>query len=158
MGTLSKAIGVSGGFVAGPEDFTSFLVNTSRPFIFSTAPSPALAGAALAALDILAVEPDRRTRLWGNRARLLDGLSSMGYTLTPTQSPILPVLLKDPELAVRMSRALLEEGIFIPAIRPPTVPRHTSRLRITVTADHTPSHIDTCLSALHRVGKALRII
>lgn len=158
MGTLSKAIGVSGGFVAGPKDFTSYLVNTSRPFIFSTAPSPALAGAALTALDILAVEPDRRTRLWGNRARLLDGLSSMGYTLTPTQSPILPVLLKDPELAVRMSRALLEEGIFIPAIRPPTVPRHTSRLRITVTADHTPSHIDTCLSALHRVGKALRII
>ena len=81
----------------------------------------------------------------------------MGFQLTQTESPILPILLKDPERATLMSRALLQEGIFIPAIRPPTVPKGTSRLRITVTADHTVPQIDDCLSAIRKVGTDLRL-
>lgn len=158
MGTLSKALGASGGFIAGPKDLIDHLINTSRPFIFSTAPPPAMAAAALAALHLMEAEPDRRARLWVNRNHLHKGLLALGFHLTPTESPILPILLNDPEQAMRMSQAMLREGFFIPAIRPPTVPKGTSRLRITVTADHTTAQIDSCLSALRRVGTTLHII
>jgi len=158
MGTLSKAIGVSGGFIAGPKDLTDYLINTSRPFIFSTASPPAMAAASLAALHLMQAEPDRRTRLWANRLRLYEGLRSLGFQLTQTESPILPVLLHNSQQALLLSRAMLQEGFFIPAIRPPTVPKGTSRLRITVTADHTTSQIDSCLSALRRTATALRLI
>ncbi|MGD9851859.1 MAG: 8-amino-7-oxononanoate synthase [Nitrospirales bacterium] len=158
MGTLSKALGVSGGFIAGPKSLIDYLINTSRPFIFSTASPPAMAAAAMAALHLVQIEPDRRIRLWANRNYLYAGIQAMGFQLTPTESPILPILLKDPERATLLSRALLQEGFFIPAIRPPTVPKGTSRLRLTVTADHTKTQIDACLSALRRMGTDLRII
>jgi len=158
MGTLSKAIGVSGGFIAGPKDFTDYLMNTARPFIFSTAPPPAIAAASLTALHLMQTEPDRRARLWANRDYLYKGLHAMGFQLTQTESPILPILLQDPERALLMSRAMLQEGFFIPAIRPPTVPKGTSRLRLTVTADHTTSQIDSCLEALRRTGIALHLL
>lgn len=158
MGTLSKAIGVSGGFIAGPMDLTDYLINTSRPFIFSTAPPPAMAAASLAALHLMQAEPARRARLWANRLQLYEGLRSLGFQLTQTESPILPVILHDPQQALLLSRAMLKEGFFIPAIRPPTVPKGTSRLRITVTADHTASQIDSCLSALRRTATTLRLI
>lgn len=158
MGTLSKALGVSGGFMAGPKNFIDYLINTSRPFIFSTAPPPALAAAAVTSLDLVQREPERRIRLWANRNYLFAGLQSMGFQLTRTESPILPILLKDPERATLMSRALFQEGIFIPAIRPPTVPKGTSRLRITVTADHTVPQIDDCLSAIKKVGTDLHLL
>lgn len=158
MGTLSKALGGSGGYIAGPRSLIDYLINTSRPFIFSTAPPPAMAAAALAALQLVQTEPERRTQLWANRNYLYAGIQSMGFHLTQTESPILPILLKDPERATLMSRALLQKGFFIPAIRPPTVPKGTSRLRITVTADHTMPHIDACLSALRKVGNDLRLL
>ncbi|MEZ4343184.1 MAG: aminotransferase class I/II-fold pyridoxal phosphate-dependent enzyme [Nitrospirales bacterium] len=158
MGTLSKALGVSGGFIAGSKSLIDYLINTSRPFIFSTAPPPALAAAALAALNLVQSEPDRRSRLWANRTHLYAGIQAMGFQLTQTESPILPILLKEPERATQMSRALLQEGFFIPAIRPPTVPKGTSRLRITVTADHTREQIDSCLTALGRAGTTLHVI
>ena len=158
MGTLSKAVGVSGGFIAGPEDCIHYLINTSRPFIFSTASPAALAAAASAALDLIQLEPERRVRMWENRARLWQGIQSMGFQMTASQSPILPIILQDPERATQMSGALLKEGILIPAIRPPSVPKGTSRIRITVTADHSSAHIESCLSVLQKVGKGLNII
>lgn len=158
MGTLSKAVGVSGGYIAGPEDCIHYLINTSRPFIFSTASPAALAAAASAGLDLIQQEPERRARMWENRTRLWQGIQSMGFQMTASQSPILPIILQDPERATQMSGALLEEGILIPAIRPPSVPKGTSRIRITVTADHSSAHIESCLSALQKVGKALNII
>jgi 8-amino-7-oxononanoate synthase len=158
MGTLSKAIGSSGGFVAGPKDFVAYLINTSRSFIYTTAPPPAMAAAAGAALSIIQREPQRRAKLWRNRDFLHHGLVARGFQLTNTQSPILPIIVKHPELGVQMSHRLLEEGIWIPAIRPPTVPKGTSRLRITVTAEHSLEHIETVLRALQKVGTALKVV
>lgn len=158
MGTLSKAIGASGGFVAGPKDFVAYLINTARSFIYSTAPPPAMAAAASTSLAIIQQEPQRRTKLWRNREFLHNGLVDMGFELTNTQSPILPIIVKDPELGLQMSHRLREEGVWIPAIRPPTVPKGTSRLRITVTADHSIEQLETALRALQKVGTALKAI
>jgi glycine C-acetyltransferase/8-amino-7-oxononanoate synthase len=158
MGTLSKAIGASGGFVAGPKDFVAYLINTSRSFIYTTAPPPAMAAAASKALAIIQQEPQRRTKLWHNREFLHNGLVDMGFELTNTQSPILPIIVKDPELGVQMSHRLREEGVWIPAVRPPTVPKGTSRLRVTVTADHSIEQIEIALRALQKVGTALKAI
>jgi glycine C-acetyltransferase/8-amino-7-oxononanoate synthase len=158
MGTLSKAIGSSGGFVAGSKNLVAYLINTSRSFMYTTAPPPALAAAASAALAIIQQEPQRRMKLWRNREFLHTRLVAMGFKLTDTKSPILPIILKDPELAVQMSHRLKEEGVWIPAIRPPTVPKDSSRLRITVTAEHSFEHIEAALSALRKVGTALRAL
>ncbi|GJL60009.1 MAG: 8-amino-7-oxononanoate synthase [Nitrospirales bacterium] len=158
MGTLSKALGSSGGFIAGPKDFVSYLINTARSFIYTTAPPPAIAAAASAALAIIRQEPQRRERLWRNREFLHQGLVTMGFQLTDTQSPILPIMVNNPELGVQMSQRLRAEGVWIPAVRPPTVPKGTSRLRITVTADHSLEHLETALRALRKVGTALKVL
>ena len=158
MGTLSKALGASGGFVTGTRDFIEYLINTSRPFIFSTALPPAIAAAAQTALSLIQLEPHRRTALWQNREYMHQGLSSMGFHMTKTQSPILPIIVHDPQLAVEMSQGLQKKGIYIPAIRPPSVPKGTSRLRITVTAMHSIEQIDQTLEAIQHVGKSLRIL
>ncbi len=158
MGTLSKALGTSGGFIAGTKDFITYLINTSRSFIYSTAPPPAIAAAAQAAIHLIQQEPERRTRLWNNREKMNQGLTAMGYQLTKTQSPILPIIVKDTELAMKMSQLLREKGMYIPAIRPPTVPKGTSRLRITVTAEHSLEQIETALVAIKQIGQFLKII
>ena len=157
MGTLSKALGASGGFMTGTSAFIAYLINTSRSFIYSTAPPPAMAAAAQAAIHLIQQEPDRRTRLWQNRERMFQGLLSMGCHMTKTESPILPIIVNDPALAVEMSQHLREKGLYIQAIRPPTVPKGTSRLRITVTAEHTSEQIDLALEAIQHVGQSLKI-
>ena len=158
MGTLSKALGTMGGYVVGTESFIQFLVNTCRSFVFTTAPPPALAVAARTALEIVQNDPERRTRLWQNRHHLLKGLSAMGFTLTNTQSPILPIILNKAQLALEMSKGLFNHGIYVPAIRPPTVPKGTSRLRVTVTSDHTPAHLEAALQTFRKVGEELGVI
>ncbi|HSF07875.1 MAG TPA: 8-amino-7-oxononanoate synthase, partial [Nitrospirales bacterium] len=158
MGTLSKALGSSGGFIAGPKDFVAYLVNTARSFIYTTAPPPAIAAAASAALATIRQEPQRRVTLWRNREFLHHRLVTMGFQLTDTQSPILPIMVNDPEIGVHMSQHLRAEGVWIPAVRPPTVPKGTSRLRITVTADHSLEHLETALRALRKVGTALKVL
>jgi glycine C-acetyltransferase/8-amino-7-oxononanoate synthase len=157
MGTLSKAIGTSGGFMTGTKEFISYLINTSRSFIYSTAPPPAMAAAAQAAIHLIQEEPERRARLWQNREHMYQGLKAMGCHMTRTQSPILPIIVNDPKLAVKMSHGLQKQGIFIPAIRPPTVPNGTSRLRVTVTAEHSMEQIDFALKAIQQVGQTLKI-
>ena len=158
MGTLSKALGTSGGFITGKKDFIAYVINTARSFIYSTAPPPALAAAAQTALQLIQQEPERRDRLWQNREYMHQGLMAMGCHLTNTQSPILPIIVKDPELALEMSQQLREKSIFIPAIRPPTVPKGTSRLRVTVTADHSLEQIHSALEAIQQVGQSLKIL
>ena len=158
MGTMSKALGTSGGFIAGTKAFIAYLVNTSRSFIYSTAPPPAMAAAARAAIHLIQQEPERRARLWQNREHMYQGLLAMGCHMTKTESPILPIIVNDPALAVEMSRRLKTQGIFIQAIRPPTVPKGTSRLRITVTAEHTSEQIDLALEAIQHVGQSLKIL
>ncbi len=158
MGTLGKALGSSGAYVAGPQDLIEYLINTSRPFLFSTAPPPASMAAAEAALAVVQQEPDRRARLWANRRRLWDGFRKQGFHLTPTVSPILPILIGDAAKALAFANHLLAQGIFAPAIRPPTVPPATSRIRVTVTSEHTPEHLEEALAAFEKSGRAVGIL
>ncbi len=158
MGTLGKALGTSGGFMTGTKDFIAYLINTSRSFIYSTAPPPAMAAAAQAAIQLIQLEPGRRARLWQNREHMYQGLKAMGCHMTNTQSPILPIIVNDPRLAVEMSLGLQKKGIYIPAIRPPTVPKGTSRLRVTVSAEHSIEQIDAALSAIQQVAQPLNIL
>lgn len=158
MGTLGKALGVSGAYVVGSDALIQLLVNRARSFMFTTAPPAALAAAALAALGLTQREPERRARLWERRDQLARGLTSLGYRLTASTGPILPLLVKDAETALAFSRRLLDDGIYVPAIRPPTVPRDGCRLRLTVTAAHSPEQIDRVVEACCEAGHALSLI
>jgi glycine C-acetyltransferase/8-amino-7-oxononanoate synthase len=158
MGTLGKALGCAGGYLVGPDSLVQYVVNTGRAFIYTTAPPPAVAAAALAALRVIESEPDRRDALWRNREHFFAGLTRLGLRTTATVSPILPVLVGDAERAVAFSRHLLDDGVYAPAIRPPTVPNSTSRIRVTVSADHTTEQLNEALAAFDRAGRATRLI
>jgi 8-amino-7-oxononanoate synthase len=151
LGTLSKAFGGEGGFVAGPADLVDYLRHKARPFVFSTAPSPATVATALKALDIVQTEPHRRERLRANAERLREGLHLLGYVVPRGPTPIVPVMVGEPGRAVALSKALEDRGVLAPAIRPPTVPKGTSRLRVTAMATHTDSDIDHALQAFREV-------
>lgn len=151
LGTLSKALGGEGGFVAGPAELIDYLRHKARPFVFSTAPSPATAATALKALEIVRTEPHRRERLRANAERLRGGLRALGYTVLDGMTPILPVMVGEPGRAVEFSKALEDRGVLAPAIRPPTVPKGTSRLRVTAMATHTDSDIDRALRAFREM-------
>ena len=158
MGTLGKALGSSGAFIAGTNHSVQYLLHRCRSFMFATAPTPGSAAAAAAALHIVQREPERRRRLWENREHLFTGLHRLGFALAPTLSPIMPVVIGRAETAVRFSEQLLANDIFAPAVRPPTVPAETSRIRVTVTSEHTSSHIDRALAAFERAGKATGVL
>jgi glycine C-acetyltransferase/8-amino-7-oxononanoate synthase len=158
MGTLSKALGSVGAYLAGSVSFIAYLVNTCRAFTYTTAPTPASAAAASAALQVIRQEPERRARLWHNRETLAGGLTRLGYQLAASESPILPILVGHSDRALSFAEALLEQGVYAPAIRPPTVPSNTSRIRVTITADHTAAHIEKALTAFQRAGQALKLI
>ena len=148
MGTLSKAFGGQGGFVAGPATLIELLVNAARPFIFDTALPPALALAARVALVLIRDGEDLRRRLAGNVARLREGLRALGFATIPDMSPIVPLVLGSEERAVEMAQRLESRHIYAPAIRPPTVPVGTSRIRFSVRADHQSEHIDLLVRGL----------
>lgn len=153
MGTLSKALGSAGAYVAGARELIEYLRNRARSFIFSTAPPPAAVGAALAALRLVEGLPEIREQLWRNARYLRTGLEKMGYTVPAEDSPIIPILIGDASKTMYLAQALLEEGVFAPGIRPPTVPQGTSRIRVTVMALHTRNDLDQSLSAFARAGK-----
>ena len=148
LGTLSKALGAHGGFIAGPAAMVELLVNQARAFVFDTALPPAIALAARIALLLARRADDRRARLRANVARLCDGLRAAGLPTAKAAGAIVPVPLGAEERALRISDALFSRGIFVPAIRPPTVPPGTSRLRVSVRADHTAEQIDRLVEAL----------
>lgn len=148
VGTLSKALGSLGGFVAGKRKLIEYLVNRARPYIFSTAPVEALAGAALEALKIVQEEPDRREILLQRAEHLRERLWKDGWWLGSTQSQILPIVVGDPAEALRMSSGLRRLGFFVPAIRPPSVPEGESLLRISVTLQHDEAMLDQLADAL----------
>lgn len=158
MGTLGKALGSSGAYVAGPRDMIDYFINTVRSFIFTTAPPPGTAAAASAALSVIRREPERRARLWANRQHLFLGLQRLGFRMTATVSPILPILIGDAKEALSFSERLLAHGVYAPAVRPPTVPNETSRIRVTVTSEHTRDHLDEALRAFELAGRASRLI
>ena len=158
MGTLGKALGTSGAYVAGQASMIHYLLNRARSFLYTTAPPPATAAASLAALNVVQSEPDRRARLWANRDYFLAGLHALGFRTTPTVSAIIPVLIGDPDKALALTRLLLDQAVFAPAIRPPTVPKGTSRIRTTVTSEHSREQLDRVLAAFRHAGQALGVI
>ncbi|MBV8116815.1 MAG: 8-amino-7-oxononanoate synthase [Candidatus Eremiobacteraeota bacterium] len=148
MGTLSKAFGCQGGFVAGPAALIELLVNTARSFIFDTALPPAIALAARVALVQLRNGDEARKRLHENVQRTRDGLASLGFVVAGGPAPIVPVVLGAESRAVNVSKALMAKKLYVPAIRPPTVPPGTSRLRISLRADHISEQIDLLIEGI----------
>ena len=157
MGTLGKALGCVGAFVAGSHELIDWLVNRARSFIYTTAIPPAMAAAVLAALDIVEQEPERRRQLWNNTRVLADGLRSLGYTLGATRSQILPVIIGEARATMVVAHAILQRGVFAHGIRPPTVPEGTSRIRVTPMATHTQDHLSRTLDAFAAAGKEVGI-
>jgi 7-keto-8-aminopelargonate synthetase-like enzyme len=153
MGTLSKALGVFGGFVTGSRSLISYLQNRCRSFIYTTALPPALAAAATAALGVAAREPERRIRLWRHRDRCAKALGAMGYDLMGSETPIIPLRVGDPARALALSEALWRQGCLVPAIRTPTVPRGSDRLRLSLMATHDDADLDRLLDALREAGR-----
>ncbi len=158
MGTLSKALGSYGAFVAGSRELIDFLVNRARSFIFTTALPPASAAAALEALNVIEREPERRERLWRNASFLREGLASAGFDVGLSETFVIPVIIGDARECVAMAEALLREGAFAQAIRPPSVPEGASRLRVVPTAEHEPGDMDFALDAFLRAGKRCGVI
>jgi 8-amino-7-oxononanoate synthase len=154
LGTLSKALGAQGGFVAGEESLVEYLVNAARSFVFSTGLAPPAAAAAERALELA---PSRRESLHENAERLRTELTAMGYEVWG-DTHILPVVVGDREVAVALDEHLREAGIVVPAIRPPSVPEGTSRLRLAPQATHTPDDIDSCLEAFERAGSEVGVL
>ncbi len=151
MGTLSKAIGGLGGYVAGSRALIELLINRARGFIFTTGLPPATLAAANAALNVMRSSSKLRKRLLENADTVKISLAKMGYTLLPSQTQIIPVVIGEPQHATDIAEALLIEGVFAPAIRPPAVPSGTSRLRVTLMATHTDSDIEHALCGFENV-------
>ncbi len=147
MGTLSKAVGSIGGYVAGSCKLIDFIRNTARTYIFDTSLPAAALAASMAAIDIIETEPERRRRLWTLIEKFKAGLEDAGMRVLPSHSAVIPVLIGEAAAALEFASALREHGVFIPAVRPPSVPPGMCRLRATVMATHTPEHIDRALKA-----------
>jgi len=158
VGTLSKALGSLGGYVAGSHALIEFLYHRARPFLFSTAHPPAVAASCIAALDVLESEPQLMQRLWDNTAFFKQGLQSLGFDTGRSESPITPVIVGDGALAMRLSDRLFEEGVFAQGIGYPTVAQGKARVRTIVTAEHSRSDLQFALDGFARVGRELGII
>jgi 8-amino-7-oxononanoate synthase len=151
VGTYSKALGSMGGFVCGSKLFIEYLLNKARTFIYTTGLPPAVCGASLGALEVMEQETSRVDKLWDNSKKIRNGLKALGYEIPRGAGPVLPVMVGENEEALRMSKQLWEEGILIVAIRPPTVPKGTARLRLSVSAAHTDEDIAKLLEAFKKL-------
>jgi glycine C-acetyltransferase len=158
VGTLSKAMGALGGYVAGSRTLIEFLYHRARPFLFSTSHPPAVAAACLAALDILENDPGIIERLWDNTKFFKSGLQALGFNTGLSQSPITPVIAGEGSLAMKLSDRLFAEGVFAQGIAYPTVARDKARVRTIVTASHTRDELQFALDAFKKVGKELGLI
>ncbi|MGH7058467.1 MAG: aminotransferase class I/II-fold pyridoxal phosphate-dependent enzyme, partial [Acetobacteraceae bacterium] len=148
IGTLSKALGAQGGFVCGSRRLIDWLINHARPYIFSTALSPPIAAAARCAVDVVRQEPERRRHVLALAERLRRQLREMGGVIGDSCCHIVPLIIGDAREAVRLSRRLEEDGLLVPAIRPPSVPNGTARLRISVTAGHSEADVLQLITVL----------
>lgn len=158
VGTLSKAVGVLGGYIAGPAPLRELLIHRSRPFLFSTSHPPAVTAACIAAIDVLLEEPQLIERLWDNTRFFKAGLERLGFNTGHSETPITPVIVGKGELAMRLSDRLFAEGVFAQGIGFPTVPEAKSRVRTIVTAQHTKEQLQFALDVFEKVGKELAII
>lgn len=158
VGTLSKAIGVLGGYVCGSRSLIEFLYHRARPFLFSTSHPPAVAAACLAAFQVLEKEPDRIQKLWDNTRYFKEQLTSLGFDTGASESPITPVMVGDAAKAHEFSAALFQEGVLATGIGYPTVPKGKARVRTIVAATHTREQLDRALEVFARVGRRLGIL
>lgn len=155
IGTLGKAFGISGAFVAGQPAVVQLVENRARSYVFSTAPGAPIAAATTAATKLVEAADDRRAKVLFHAKRLRDELSAAGYEVIAGDTPIVPAIIGEPEPTMRLSAALLERGVFVHGIRPPTVPVGTSRMRIVPIAAHTDAHIDHALDAFRSLRNLL---
>ena len=158
VGTLSKAVGVLGGYVAGSQDLRDILVQRARPFLFSTSHPPAVAASCIAAIDVLEQEPQIIDRLWDNTRFFKSGLKALGFNTGSSESPITPVIVGDGALAMKLSDRLFAEGVFAQGIAFPTVARDKARVRTIVTATHTRDELQFALDVFAKVGSELGIL
>jgi glycine C-acetyltransferase len=158
VGTLSKAVGVLGGYVAGSQDLRDILVQRARPFLFSTSHPPAVAAACREAIRVMEEEPWLMERLWASTTRFKAELSRLGFDTGRSETPITPIIVGDSEAAIRFSGRLFEEGVFATSVVFPTVALDQARLRTIVTAALTDEHLDRALEAFSRVGQELGLI
>jgi glycine C-acetyltransferase len=158
VGTLSKAIGALGGYVAGSRALIEFLYHRARPFLFSTSHPPAVVASCLAAIDVLESEPQLIERLWTNTRFFKSGLQTLGFNTGVSESPITPVIVGDAALAMKLSDALFEQGVFAQGIGFPTVPHGKARVRTIVTATHTHDELQFALDCFAKVGRSLGVI
>ncbi|RKQ33420.1 glycine C-acetyltransferase [Oceanobacillus halophilus] len=158
IGTLSKAIGVVGGYVAGKKNLINWLKARSRPFLFSTAVSPADAAASIKALDLLINSTELNKKLWGNGNYLKQGLRKLGFDIGKSETPITPCIIGEEKITQEFSRRLYDEGVYAKSIVFPTVPKGTGRVRNMPTAAHTKEMLDKTLSAYEKVGKEMGLL
>jgi glycine C-acetyltransferase len=158
VGTLSKAIGALGGYVAGSTSLIEFLHHKARPFLFSTSHPPSVTATCLAALDVLESDTGLIGRLWDNTRFFKDGLTSLGFNTGHSESPITPVIVGDGALAMKFSDRLFELGVFAQGIGFPTVPHGKARIRTIVCATHTREELTTALDAFATAGRELGVL
>src|SRR5579872_6118293 len=158
VGTLSKAVGVLGGYVCGSRDLIEFLYHRARPFLFSTSHPPAVAAACLAAFDVLEQEPERIQALWDNTKYFKAGLQSAGFNTGISETPITPVIVGEARTAHELSRELFNEGVLATGIGFPTVAKDKARVRTIVAATHTKPELDRALDVFQKVGRKLAIL
>ena len=158
VGTLSKALGVLGGYVCGSKSLIEFLYHRARPFLFSTSHPPAVAAACLAAIDVLEREPERIERLWSNTKRFKAGLARLGFDTGTSETPITPILVGEADTAMKFSDRAFERGVFAQGIGFPTVAKGRARLRTIVTATHTEEELDRALEVLGDAARSLGIL
>jgi glycine C-acetyltransferase len=158
VGTLSKAIGVLGGYVCGSRELIDFLYHRARPFLFSTSHPPAVAASCLAAFDILEQEPERVENLWSNTRYFKTALNAAGFQTGESETPITPIMVGEAKTAHAFSRALFEQGVFATGIGFPTVPEGKARIRTIMTATHTREQLDRALEILTRVARTMGIL
>jgi len=158
VGTLSKAFGVVGGFVAGRRIIVDHLRQKGRPFLFSSALTPPDTAAFSAAVDILELSDDPVRKLWSNTRYFKEKVAAAGFNTGASETPITPVMLGDAKVAQEFGRRLFEEGVFAMAIGYPTVPLEKARIRVMISATHSETDLDFGVDKFVRVGKALRVI
>ncbi len=158
IGTLSKAIGVVGGYVAGNRNLIEWLNHRGRPFLFSTASPPSVAAACLEAINILSESSELTDRLWDNAYYLKAGLNNLGFNTGKSETPITPVITGNDKKAIELSKRLFDEGVFAQSIVFPTVAKDGARVRTIVTAAHSKKDLDEAITAFQKVGKELKLV
>ncbi|MBI4690636.1 MAG: pyridoxal phosphate-dependent aminotransferase family protein [Nitrospirae bacterium] len=158
MGTYSKSLASIGGFIAGSENTVHYIKHFARSLIFSASPPPASIAAVSAAIDIIENEPERRERLWENTKRMLNGFKRLGFEIGASETPIIPIILEENEVAFKMAMMLQEEGVFANVAVSPAVPNGKALIRTSYMATHTSEHLDIVLNAFEKTGRALGLI